>query len=106
MSSPSQAQPRAIPQQIVIDYNANPPGQVGIRPQRVSRNNTFVFTQKDPGTLTIEFLGKSLDIGDFDKASLDSCKVDGKLYGINIGNNSNAYCGRFRPVYRNASKVV
>jgi multiple sugar transport system substrate-binding protein len=37
-----------------------------------------------------EFLGKSLDISDFDKASLDSCKVDGKLYGINIGNNSNA----------------
>ncbi len=37
-----------------------------------------------------EFMGKSLDISDFDKASLDSCKVDGKLYGINIGNNSNA----------------
>ena len=30
-----------------------------------------------------EFIGKSLDISDFDKASLDSCKVDGKLYGIN-----------------------
>lgn len=37
-----------------------------------------------------EFLGKSLDIGDFDKASMDSCRVDGKLYGINLGNNSNA----------------
>ena len=26
-----------------------------------------------------EFVGKSLDISDFDKASLDSCKDDGKL---------------------------
>jgi multiple sugar transport system substrate-binding protein len=37
-----------------------------------------------------EFMGKSLDIADFGKESLDSCKVDGKLYAINLGNNSNA----------------
>jgi multiple sugar transport system substrate-binding protein len=37
-----------------------------------------------------EYFGKSLDIADFGKESLDSCKVDGKLYAINLGNNSNA----------------
>ena len=37
-----------------------------------------------------EFMGKSLDIADFGKESLDSCKVDGKLFAVNLGNNSNA----------------
>src|SRR4051812_20484367 len=37
-----------------------------------------------------EYLGKTLDIADFGKESLDSCRVDGKLYAINLGNNSNA----------------
>jgi multiple sugar transport system substrate-binding protein len=37
-----------------------------------------------------EYLGKSLDIVDFGKESLDSCRVDGKLYAVNLGNNSNA----------------
>jgi multiple sugar transport system substrate-binding protein len=37
-----------------------------------------------------EFFGQSLDIADFGQASLDSCKVDGKLYAINLGNNSHA----------------
>jgi multiple sugar transport system substrate-binding protein len=37
-----------------------------------------------------EYLGKSLEIADFGKESLDSCRVDGKLYAVNLGNNSNA----------------
>jgi multiple sugar transport system substrate-binding protein len=37
-----------------------------------------------------EYFGKSLDIADFGSGSLDSCKVDGKLYAVNLGNNSNA----------------
>ena len=37
-----------------------------------------------------EYLGKSLQITDFSKESLDSCRVDGKLYAVNLGNNSNA----------------
>jgi len=37
-----------------------------------------------------EYLGSILNIGDFEKESIDSCRVDGKLYGVNLGNNSNA----------------
>lgn len=37
-----------------------------------------------------QYLGKSLDIADFGKPNLDSCSVDGKLYGINLGVNSSA----------------
>jgi multiple sugar transport system substrate-binding protein len=37
-----------------------------------------------------EYLGKTLNIQDFGNESLDSCRVDGKLYAINLGNNSNA----------------
>jgi multiple sugar transport system substrate-binding protein len=36
------------------------------------------------------FMGKTLEIADFGKESLNSCSVDGKLYAINLGNNSNA----------------
>ena len=36
------------------------------------------------------FMGKALEIADFGKESLNSCSVDGKLYAINLGNNSNA----------------
>lgn len=34
------------------------------------------------------FSGKSLDIADFDKGPLDGGKVNGKLYALNIGSNS------------------
>ncbi len=34
------------------------------------------------------FIGKSLMIGDFDKAPLEGGMVDGKLYALNIGSNS------------------
>lgn len=35
-------------------------------------------------------LGKALDLADYDANSVDCGKVDGKLYGINLGNNSTA----------------
>ncbi len=37
------------------------------------------------------FMGKELDLGDFDKTQLDSGKVDDKLYGISMGANSMSY---------------
>ncbi len=37
-----------------------------------------------------EYVGKSLDLSDFAKESIDSCRVDGKLFAVNLGNNSNA----------------
>lgn len=35
-----------------------------------------------------QYLGGALKIEDFGKANLESCSVDGKLYGINLGVNS------------------
>jgi multiple sugar transport system substrate-binding protein len=35
-----------------------------------------------------KYLGKQLAIEDFGKDSIDSGRVDGKLYGVNLGNNS------------------
>jgi multiple sugar transport system substrate-binding protein len=37
-----------------------------------------------------QFMGKQLDIADFGANSIDCGKVDGKLYGVNLGNNSAA----------------
>jgi multiple sugar transport system substrate-binding protein len=37
-----------------------------------------------------QFMGKQLDIADFGANSIDCGKVDGKLYGVNLGNNSTA----------------
>jgi len=37
-----------------------------------------------------DFLGKTLKIEDFGKESIDSCRVDGRLFAVNLGNNSNA----------------
>lgn len=36
------------------------------------------------------FIPKLLDIQDFGANNLDSCRVDGKLYGVNLGTNSTA----------------
>src|SRR4029450_13599537 len=36
------------------------------------------------------FMPKVLDIQDFGANNLDSCRVDGKLYGVNLGTNSTA----------------
>ncbi|WGF87715.1 ABC transporter substrate-binding protein [Marinivivus vitaminiproducens] len=35
-----------------------------------------------------DYLGESLQITDFDAGAIDSCRVDGKLYGVNLGQNS------------------
>lgn len=35
-------------------------------------------------------LGKAIDLSGYDKNSVDCGKVDGKLYGVNLGNNSTA----------------
>jgi multiple sugar transport system substrate-binding protein len=37
-----------------------------------------------------DYIGKQLDISDWPAAAVDSLRVDGKLYGINLGNNTNA----------------
>ena len=34
------------------------------------------------------YLSKSLNLGDFSKAAVDSGKVDGKIYGVSLGLNS------------------
>lgn len=37
-----------------------------------------------------DFLGSDLNIGDFDEATVNGGKVDGKLYGVSLGANSSA----------------
>ncbi len=36
------------------------------------------------------YIGTLINFGDWDKASIDSCRVDGKLYAINLGNNTDS----------------
>src|SRR5262245_16205199 len=45
--------------EIKISYGAQPPGQVGPRPQKVNKGETCRFTCTDPGTLEIEFINGS-----------------------------------------------
>jgi multiple sugar transport system substrate-binding protein len=37
-----------------------------------------------------EYLSKTLNLGDFNKSTIDSGKVDGKIYGVSLGLNSTA----------------
>jgi multiple sugar transport system substrate-binding protein len=37
-----------------------------------------------------DYIGNLLNLADWPAAAIDSCRVDGKLYGINLGNNTNA----------------
>jgi multiple sugar transport system substrate-binding protein len=37
-----------------------------------------------------DYLSKGLNLGDFNKATIDSGKVDGKIYGVSLGLNSTA----------------
>jgi len=46
-------------EKIEISYSATPPGQVGLRPRKVKRDGQFRVFTKDPGVLTIEFIGDS-----------------------------------------------
>ena len=56
----------------------------------VQMDYRFLFEYVHRGALKPldEFTGKSLMIADFDKGPLDGGKVDGKLYALNIGSNS------------------
>ncbi|GAU86416.1 ABC transporter substrate-binding protein [Bosea sp. BIWAKO-01] len=51
-----------------------------------------------------QYLGNALKIEDFGKANLESCSVDGKLYGINLGVNSS--CAVFDPAAWEAAGVA
>jgi len=37
-----------------------------------------------------DYIGSALDLSDWPAAAVDSLRVDGKLYGINLGNNTNS----------------
>ncbi len=37
-----------------------------------------------------DYIGKELDISDWPASSVDALRVDGKLYGVNLGNNTTA----------------
>lgn len=37
-----------------------------------------------------DYVGRELDIGDWPASSVDALRVDGKLYGVNLGNNTTA----------------
>ncbi|KGD87620.1 MULTISPECIES: extracellular solute-binding protein [Rhizobium/Agrobacterium group] len=56
----------------------------------VQMDYRFLFEYVHRGALKPldEFAGKSLMIADFDQGPLDGGKVDGKLYALNIGSNS------------------
>ncbi|MBP2561514.1 multiple sugar transport system substrate-binding protein [Neorhizobium galegae] len=56
----------------------------------VQMDYRFLFEYVNRGALKPldEFAGKSLMIADFDKGPLDGGRVDGKLYALNIGSNS------------------
>ena len=51
-----------------------------------------------------QYMGNALKIEDFGKANLESCSVDGKLFGINLGVNSS--CAVFDPAAWEAAGVA
>ncbi|WP_138472058.1 ABC transporter substrate-binding protein [Poseidonocella sp. HB161398] len=62
----------------------------GNAPDLIQMDYRYLFEYVGRGTLhpLDEYLGGALQIGDFGKANLDSCSVDGKLYGANVGVNA------------------
>jgi hypothetical protein len=44
---------------IEISYSINPPGQVGTKPRKVKKNQTFRIITHDPGDFKIEFTNGS-----------------------------------------------
>ena len=62
----------------------------GNSPDLIQMDYRYIFEYARRGTLLdfSPFMGKSLDIADFGAANIDSGKVDGKLYGVNLGVNS------------------
>jgi multiple sugar transport system substrate-binding protein len=62
----------------------------GNAPDLIQMDYRYIFEYARRGTLLdfTPYMGKSLQIDDFGKDNIDSGKVDGKLYGINLGVNS------------------
>jgi multiple sugar transport system substrate-binding protein len=62
----------------------------GNAPDLIQMDYRYIFEYARRGTLLdfTPYMGKSLQIDDFGAANIDSGKVDGKLYGINLGVNS------------------
>jgi multiple sugar transport system substrate-binding protein len=59
-------------------------------PDVIQMDYRYIFEYARRGQLAdlTGFVGKDIDLGDFDQNQLDSGKVDGKLYGISMGANS------------------
>ena len=51
----------------------------------------FEYARRQQLAALDDFVGKQLDLDDFDPNQLASGKVDGKLYGISMGANSMSY---------------
>ncbi len=59
-------------------------------PDVIQMDYRYIFEYARRGQLAAldPFIGKDIDLADFDKSQLDSGKVDGKTYGISLGANS------------------
>ncbi|TGQ45800.1 ABC transporter substrate-binding protein [Mesorhizobium sp. M00.F.Ca.ET.216.01.1.1] len=64
----------------------------GNAPDLIQMDYRYIFEYARRGALLdfTPYLDKSLKISDFGQANIDSGKVDGKLYGVNLGVNSSA----------------
>ncbi|MGF9567121.1 ABC transporter substrate-binding protein [Neorhizobium sp. JUb45] len=74
------------------DYWARLATQVagGNAPDFIQMDYRYMFEYARRGAIRPldEYLGKQLKLEDFGKVNLDSCSVDGKLYGGNVGVNA------------------
>jgi multiple sugar transport system substrate-binding protein len=61
-------------------------------PDVIQMDYRYIFEYARRGALlaTDQYMGKGLNIGDFGGPATDCGRVDGKLYGINLGMNSSA----------------
>ena len=59
-------------------------------PDVIQMDYRYIFEYARRGQLAdlTPFVGKEIDLADFDPNQLESGKVDGKLYGISMGANS------------------
>jgi len=64
----------------------------GNAPDLIQMDYRYITEYAQRGTLEPldDYIGKDLNLGDWPAAAIDSSRVDGKLYGINLGNNTNA----------------
>ncbi|WP_152048361.1 ABC transporter substrate-binding protein [Aureimonas psammosilenae] len=63
-------------------------------PDLIQMDYRYIFEYARRGALMPldEAVGKALKIEDFGQANIDSGRVDGKLYGVNLGVNSSSIC--------------